>query len=75
MRRLERTSGQWAYIVLTATRTLNPICKDSNPVTMQSYSAVTHCILAVPHFTYTEGKKGLVDLSVPGIEPGLYCVQ
>jgi hypothetical protein len=55
----------WAYTVLPATRTLNPIGKDSSPITTQSSAAVTHCILAAPQFTYPEGMAGWVDLS-PG---------
>ena len=48
----------WAYTVLPATRTLNPIGKDSSPITTQSSPAVTHCILAAPQFTYPEGMEG-----------------
>ena len=62
----------WAYTVLPATRTLNPIGKDSSPTTTQSSPAVTHCLLAAPQFTYPEGMEGCVNLSTPGIEPGPY---
>jgi hypothetical protein len=44
--------------VLPATRTLNPIGKDSSPIITQSSAAVTHCILAAPQFTYPEGTEG-----------------
>jgi hypothetical protein len=44
-----RTSGVWA------------IGKDSSPTTTQSSSAVTHCILAVPQFTYPEGMEGRLE--------------
>jgi hypothetical protein len=44
--------------VLPATRTLNPIGKDSSPIITQSSPAVTHCILAAPQFTYPEGMEG-----------------
>jgi hypothetical protein len=64
----------WAYTVLPATRRLNPIGKDSSPITTQSSPAVTHCIQAAPQFTYPEGTEGRVNLSAPGIEPGPYCV-
>jgi hypothetical protein len=46
------------HTVLPATRTLNPIGKDSSPITTQSSPAVTHCILAAPQFTYPEGMEG-----------------
>jgi hypothetical protein len=39
----------WAY---TATRTLNPTWKNSSPIIMQSPTAVTHCAVAAPQFTY-----------------------
>ena len=64
----------WAYTVLLATRTFNPIGKDSSPITSQYSPAVTHCILAAPQFTYPKGMEGWVNLSAPGIEPGPYCV-
>ena len=48
----------WAYTVLPATHTLNPIGKDSSPITTQSSTAVTHCILAAPQFTYPERMEG-----------------
>jgi hypothetical protein len=64
----------WAYTGLPATRTLNPIGKDSSPITTQSSPAVAHCTLAAPQFTYPEWVEGGVNLSAPGIEPGPYGV-
>jgi hypothetical protein len=64
----------WAYTVLPATRRLNPIGKDSSPITTQSSRAVTHCILAAPQFIYPKGMEGSVNQSAPGIKPGPYCV-
>jgi hypothetical protein len=46
----------WAYTVLPATDTLNPIGKDSSPTT-QSSPVVTHCMLAAPQFTDPEGME------------------
>ena len=34
-----------------------PIGKDSSPIITQSSTAVTHCILAAPQFTYPEGME------------------
>jgi hypothetical protein len=60
----------WAYTVLPATLTLNPIGKDSGPITTLSSPAVTPCILAAPQFTYLEGMEGRVNVSARESNPG-----
>jgi hypothetical protein len=42
-------------IIQRATRMLNSMWKDSNPITTQSSPAVTHCTLAAIQYTCPEG--------------------
>lgn len=64
----------WANTVLPATHMLNPIGKDSSPVTTQYSPVVTHRILAATQFTYPKVLEGWVNPSAPGIEPKPYCI-
>jgi hypothetical protein len=46
---------------------LPPIWKVLSPMTTQFSTAVSHCVSAAPHFTYTKEIKGSHG---QGIEPG-----
>jgi hypothetical protein len=53
-----------------ATRMLFPRGKELGPITAQSPKAITHRVLADPHFTYPEKMESQGNSPAPGVEPG-----